>query len=81
MVEVGITNRGGIEMIYEIILTNGNVLTCFTKDYNEVLRMIIDHSIYIVRENEHPNKATYIEPEKVSHYRFPLDSSGVARPV
>lgn len=68
-------------MVYDIVLKSGKELQAVASDSNEVLNMLLQHSIYIVRESEHPSKATYIIPGDVSHIRFPLDGKNVARPV
>lgn len=68
-------------MIYEIVLIDGHVLTCWTKDYDAVLRMMVEHEVFIVKENSHPDKTTYVLRDRVSHYRFPSENSNVIKPV
>lgn len=68
-------------MIYDIVLKDGQELNCWTENIENVIEMMFKHSIFIVRENEHPDKATYIMPEQVSHYRFPVNNIDVGEPV
>lgn len=68
-------------MLYDIVLKDGMAVTCHTKNFEEVLRMMVEHSIFIVQENKYPEKTTYIMRERISHLRFPKDSIEVAKPV
>lgn len=67
-------------MIYEIVLIDGTVLNCWTRDIGEILEMMLKDDIFIVQENEYPNKTTYLMPNRVSHYRFSKEMNGVAEP-
>lgn len=68
-------------MIYEIVLKDGMVVTCHTKNFEEVVRMMVEHSVFIVQENEYPEQTTYIMRERISHLRFPKNNKEVAKPV
>lgn len=68
-------------MLYDIVLKDGAEIVCHSKNYEEVLRMLVEHSIFIVQENSHPEKTTYIMRERISHLRFPKDNKEVVKPV
>ena len=69
-------------MVYDIVLKNGQEVVAYTSNGIEaVIEMMSLHSIYIVKENEFPEKVTYILPDQVSHFRFPKDGVNVAQPV
>lgn len=68
-------------MVYDIVLTDGTEILGHSKNYEEVLRMLVEHSIFIVQENNHPEKVTYIMRERISHLRFPKNNKDVAKPV
>lgn len=70
-----------IKVIYEIILKDGNVVKGFAQDSEDILEMMLKHDIYIVAENNHLDKVTYIMPDKVSYFRFPKDGKSVAKPI
>jgi hypothetical protein len=64
-------------MIYEMVLNNGKALKCYAENMENILEMIFRHDIYVVQENEHPNKVSYVLPENVSHFRFNKNDSKV----
>ncbi|MCM3109893.1 hypothetical protein [Lederbergia lenta] len=68
-------------MVYEIVLNNAQVIKGFASDSSDVLEMMLQHDIYIIQENDQPNMVTYLQPEKVSHFRFPIGGKSVTTPV
>lgn len=68
-------------MVYEIVFVDGTVLTCFTDCHiSDLVRMMFHDDLFIVRENNHPDKVTYIKADRVSHFRFPKDAEDVGEP-
>lgn len=67
-------------MIYEIVLVDGEVLSCWVKNLNEIVEMMVKDDIFIVQENGYPDKTTYVMRDRVSHYRIPKKMEGVAEP-
>jgi hypothetical protein len=69
-------------MVYDIVLKNGQEVVAYTSNgIDSVLEMMFRHGIFIIKENSFPEKVTYILPDQVSHFRFPKDGIGVAKPV
>jgi hypothetical protein len=68
-------------MVYQIVLVDGTEINGWTKNVESVVEMMFKHNIYIIQENDFPDKVTYIMPERVSHYRFPKNALGVAKPI
>ena len=59
-------------MLYDVVFKNGKEIRCYSKSINDVLKMFLndDIGVFIVSENDYPEKNTYIKPSNVSHIRF-----------
>jgi hypothetical protein len=68
-------------MVYQIVLVDGKEINGWTDSAEFVAEMMMKYNIYIIQENDYPDKVTYIMPERVSHYRFPKNALGVAKPI
>lgn len=67
-------------MIYEIVMKDGEVIKCWTTSFEEIIKMIYEDNIYIVKENANPEQVSIIMPERVSRFRFPKDGKDIPAP-
>lgn len=68
--------------LYDIVFKNGEVVVGYTHhSHQDILKMILTDDIYVIQENNHPGKYTYILPKEVSHFRFDKTFSETIQPL
>lgn len=68
--------------LYDIVFKNGEVVVGYTHhSHQDILKMILTDDIYVIQENNHPGKYTYILPKDVSHFRFDKAFSETIQPL